>query len=958
MGSISILRKIGSIACHCRGESIFINKIVQEISGYVQPCRMENNLIGIESRINELNSLLGTEATHEVRMVGICGMGGIGKTTIARALFRRISYEYDGSSFVKGVRENSKKGICSLQQQILKDVLATHHESLIEDPEDGAELIQTRFCNKKVLLVLDDVDDVKQLWFLAATHEWFGAGSRIIITTRNEHLLSDTNAKYKPALLNKEHAVELFSRHAFGRNSPLEGYEELSNRVIRYTGGLPLSLKVLGSFFRKREARVWESALNRLAKTPNMEIFETLKLSFDGLEASEKKIFLDIACFYKGHNVERVTRVLDSFGFDPVIGISALIEKSLITVSNERIHMHDVLQEMGMEIVRKCYPNSRLWQNEFHDFIKKNEKLGAIEAIVSTHVDEDMSDENTGFSADVFENMKNLRLLDICGGFTSCKPTTLPDELRWLRWDEYPFSSLSVANLQKLVGLIMIGGEIEHLLMGDKVMPYMKLIDLRDSFSFRRLPDFSWTPNVERLILSNCCNLVEVHESLGSLRRLVYLDMSGCDNLKCLPSRIEMESLETLSLSYCYSLEEFPEVSPCMVKLSNINLDGCENVKNIPNSICELKNLQTLHLYDCMKLRTLPEELGSMKKLEEIRLGFKDHVKGFERQPESINFHTLTNLCCLRILDLSWRQIEDEDFFNNLHACSFLEELYLSGNSKLVQLPASISRVSRLKRLELNDCRQLQSCQALPSGIQVLKAHNCKALKKIDDLTVEYMWLYKIWLTGCKELLENQENERCLSKMLQQSFLEKCAVIDRRLSISIPGSKIPSWFKEQRHGSAVAFKLPPNYHTRIMGFTVCGVLRGKWKSEYNPTSIFLSIENNGKLIPESEVDCINAFTENTSVQIVYIPVSFLEQHMDDEYGLGDGSLIVEGSRFITISIQCDQEVVRCGAHVVYKEDVEWIQQPETCISDCRNLDQVQRFGNTLVYKDEVSYMYE
>ncbi|XP_024959117.1 TMV resistance protein N-like isoform X6 [Cynara cardunculus var. scolymus] len=716
------------------GESIFINKIVQEISGYVQPCRMENNLIGIESRINELNSLLGTEATHEVRMVGICGMGGIGKTTIARALFRRISYEYDGSSFVKGVRENSKKGICSLQQQILKDVLATHHESLIEDPEDGAELIQTRFCNKK--------------------------------------------------------------------------------------------------------------------------------------------------------------------------------------------------------------------------------KLGAIEAIVSTHVDEDMSDENTGFSADVFENMKNLRLLDICGGFTSCKPTTLPDELRWLRWDEYPFSSLSVANLQKLVGLIMIGGEIEHLLMGDKVMPYMKLIDLRDSFSFRRLPDFSWTPNVERLILSNCCNLVEVHESLGSLRRLVYLDMSGCDNLKCLPSRIEMESLETLSLSYCYSLEEFPEVSPCMVKLSNINLDGCENVKNIPNSICELKNLQTLHLYDCMKLRTLPEELGSMKKLEEIRLGFKDHVKGFERQPESINFHTLTNLCCLRILDLSWRQIEDEDFFNNLHACSFLEELYLSGNSKLVQLPASISRVSRLKRLELNDCRQLQSCQALPSGIQVLKAHNCKALKKIDDLTVEYMWLYKIWLTGCKELLENQENERCLSKMLQQSFLEKCAVIDRRLSISIPGSKIPSWFKEQRHGSAVAFKLPPNYHTRIMGFTVCGVLRGKWKSEYNPTSIFLSIENNGKLIPESEVDCINAFTENTSVQIVYIPVSFLEQHMDDEYGLGDGSLIVEGSRFITISIQCDQEVVRCGAHVVYKEDVEWIQQPETCISDCRNLDQVQRFGNTLVYKDEVSYMYE
>ena len=71
-------------------------------------------------------------------------------------------------------------------------------------------------------------------------------------------------------------------------------------------------MKVLGSFFRKKKADVWESALNRLAKTPNVEIFETLKVSFDGLEASEKKIFLDIACFYKGHNEDRVTRVLES----------------------------------------------------------------------------------------------------------------------------------------------------------------------------------------------------------------------------------------------------------------------------------------------------------------------------------------------------------------------------------------------------------------------------------------------------------------------------------------------------------------------------------------------------------------------------------------------------------------------------------------------------------------------
>lgn len=86
--------------------------------------------------------------------------------------------------------------------------------------------------------------------------------------------------------------------------------------------------KVLGSFFHGRQASVWESALYRLANIPNIDIFETLKLSFNRLDDSEKNIFLEIACFFKGKDKEHATRILDSFGFDPVIGISVLIEKS------------------------------------------------------------------------------------------------------------------------------------------------------------------------------------------------------------------------------------------------------------------------------------------------------------------------------------------------------------------------------------------------------------------------------------------------------------------------------------------------------------------------------------------------------------------------------------------------------------------------------------------------------
>ncbi|GJY98622.1 TMV resistance protein N-like protein [Tanacetum coccineum] len=75
----------------------------------------------------------------------------------------RISYKFVGSSFVKDVRENSStpKDICALQEKILRDILGEHDRSIIHDPQNGADMIQERLRNKKVLIVLDDVDDFK-----------------------------------------------------------------------------------------------------------------------------------------------------------------------------------------------------------------------------------------------------------------------------------------------------------------------------------------------------------------------------------------------------------------------------------------------------------------------------------------------------------------------------------------------------------------------------------------------------------------------------------------------------------------------------------------------------------------------------------------------------------------------------------------------------------------------------
>ncbi|GJX79708.1 TMV resistance protein N-like protein [Tanacetum coccineum] len=221
--------------------------------------------------------------------------------------------------------------------------------------------IRTRLGRKKVLVVLDDVDDFKQLEFLAGAREWFGRGSRILITTRDEHLLSYAHEKYSPELLNQTEAMTLFSRYAFRENIPPNEFKELSGAILSSTGYLPLALKVLGSHFFGRNLEFWQSSLNVLTKLPHKEINEILKLSYDGLNILEKKMFLEIACFFKGYEILHVTRILDSLGFEAVSGITVMIEKSLLTIVYGKLHMHDLIQEMGQYIVKECYPDTMLW---------------------------------------------------------------------------------------------------------------------------------------------------------------------------------------------------------------------------------------------------------------------------------------------------------------------------------------------------------------------------------------------------------------------------------------------------------------------------------------------------------------------------------------------------------------------------------------------------------------------
>ncbi|KAI3724889.1 hypothetical protein L1987_64657 [Smallanthus sonchifolius] len=355
-------------------EAKFIQQIVQYISPklhFINP-RVDGKLVGMETRVKCILSSLET-GSDDIQLIGIKGIGGGGKTTLARAVFDHVSIWFEGKRFVENVREVSKNslyGLKELQKQVLKEVL---NDKSIDVPsvDDGKDMIKKMMCSRKVLIVLDDVDDIEQLEALVGEPNWFKPGSIIIITTRDAQVLAanGVNIIHDVNLLTNEEAICLFSRYAFKREIPNQGYEELSKKVVKYAAGLPLTIKVLGSHLCGRSEREWVDAIERLKTIPLEKTFKRLEISYDGLENDQKEIFLDVVCLLKGMEKKKAIRILESCGFNAEIGLRVLEQKSLITISDDdekELGMHDGIEEMGQNIVRLLHPkepskHSRLW---------------------------------------------------------------------------------------------------------------------------------------------------------------------------------------------------------------------------------------------------------------------------------------------------------------------------------------------------------------------------------------------------------------------------------------------------------------------------------------------------------------------------------------------------------------------------------------------------------------------
>ncbi|XP_054777228.1 TMV resistance protein N-like [Prosopis cineraria] len=278
-----------------------IETIVKEISNKSNrvPLHIAEYPVGLDSQLQKIKSLLELGSNDKVIMVGIFGIGGLGKTTIAHALYNAIADSFEGLCFLHDIKDKSRKlSLEEMQTRMLLEILVVEIKI---DVNQGVTRMKQRPKRKHILLILDDVDKQEHLQKLAGNCDWFGLGSRIIITRRETQLLNrhGVERNYDMEVFNDEESLELLRWNAFRNKQVDPCYKDVVNRVICYAQGLLLALEVIGSHLFGMRVREWESALDVYKQIPESDIQQILKLSYDGLNEAEREIFLDIACFFQ-----------------------------------------------------------------------------------------------------------------------------------------------------------------------------------------------------------------------------------------------------------------------------------------------------------------------------------------------------------------------------------------------------------------------------------------------------------------------------------------------------------------------------------------------------------------------------------------------------------------------------------------------------------------------------------
>ncbi|XP_039072304.1 disease resistance-like protein DSC1 isoform X2 [Hibiscus syriacus] len=846
-----------------RPETEYIEKIVDDVTKKLMNKMSRSaseGLVGIDYQRKMILDLINQK---DSRVIGLWGMGGIGKSTLADSVYKGISPEFRASFFLQNVSEKIKKqGRESLRNELLSKLL-NEKEIRIDTPSIGSPY-QERLNNLRVAVVLDDVSHPDQIDLMGVRH--FRDGSKIIVTSRDRQVLKNVGVDkiHEVKKLNVDDSLQLFSTFAFKQLNPDVDFRDLSNKFLEYAQGNPLALKVLGSKLYKKSRKEWESEMDKLKEYGQPEISQILKSSFDGLDELENNIFLDMACFFKGEPMQNVEEILSCFYKGAVCGITNLVDKHLLDISpvkdipinemfrkeeimrkhrqlknswlttshcrivgdritnflDQSISMHDMVEEMGKNIVRQeskdLGKRSRLWiPEDVSQVLIHNKGTDRIEGMKL-----DMSQiGDLKFCPTVFDKMHNLRYINFyfppfsVGKYKKLHANqvgflSLPYEIRFLHWEYYPFKYLSSSfNPKNFLVLKLPYSDIEQLWNED---------------------DHQGLTNLREINLSHCKNLRKVPNLLGAIH-LEILCCRGCESLVELPCLNHLSSLKTLELQGCHKLKKFPEI-PNHFTLQCLEETGIEevpgsiehlvrlrklclrnsSVKNVSNNILKLESLHCLDLSHC-PITNFPEIPRSLKEL---------YLSETQIQQVSLSSYSLINL---QYLDMRGSSIQ------KLHCNVDLPGL---SETSTVDVPSSILSLGYLK---VDYCKSLELLSELPLYLRYLNAHGCTSLEKVSftnqnqhlyepcsfDDNDDFFMIFSNCLSLKQDSIDNiVENAMLKIGSMAEKWTGKYVYGPKKMICCFPGNEIStSKFEYQSVNSSLNLKIEPN-RCRYMVFSI------------------------------------------------------------------------------------------------------------------------------------------
>ncbi|XP_042758409.1 disease resistance protein RPV1 isoform X2 [Lactuca sativa] len=845
-----------------RFESDLIEEIVKDIYRRLRiPLgSVRSFLIGMEYHINFVTSWLKDGSSHTTDILTIYGIGGIGKTSLAKHVYGLYSREFHTSSFIEDITRKCDEqfnGLLDLQEQLCNDISKTSSIKF-HDVSIYTAKIENALARKKVFVVLDDISTLVQLEALLGS-KGFHPGSKVIITTKDKWLTEscelfkrNIKPKHVKDFLEGLHEIksrQLLCSHAFMCNHPKAGYEEVTDKLMKYCQGHPLALEVLGKSLYNRDVAYWEGCMEGLKKEISSPINNVLRMSFDTLPSNnDKELFKHIACFFVGTDRDVSETILEACDINTRSGITNLIDRCLLSIGpNNELKMHQLVQEMGRFEVRqesldKPWKQSRLWcHKESFRVLKQKKGKGNLLglALDMRMLEKEKLGASFELKTDALSNMDSLMLLQLNYVHMYGSYENFPENLRGLCMHGFHLKSIPAElPIVNLVGLDMSYSNIESFVscysnpqrlekrqkvdgscLKEKILfASLKILNLSFCKQLHSVSDFDQLPVLERLILRNCIGLLDICESIGQCVELVLID-----------------------LSYCKKLEKLPRNIGKLKKVKTVLLDGC----NLDESRIKNMDVDSLEIFTVNNIRI------------NKRTSFSSFVGSI---PHDLKSFAMSLPRSLVRLSLANNKLSHESFPTDFSCLSMLRHLYLDGNP-IISMPSCVRTLPRLEILSMENCKKLKSVEYPPRTLRELSINpfDVHYVKKVVfdpemcPLKLSVNWLNYLSSVDCTRgsyeiegVVKIQPMASVEEKVLHRlgwtnlDFLNETRVgtnsSESKIEMMIyefaifstlyEAEEMPSWFRHRSVGPSISFTIPSSSSpspNNLTGLNFCSI---------------------------------------------------------------------------------------------------------------------------------------